>query len=70
VEKFFLFEMLSQIPVYNSENQVVAVFNLGPKNQPAYDFLMDFFYEEDNFWVLDLYKLELATRSLRGDIIK
>jgi FkbH-like protein len=61
VEKYILRSMLDKV-IRNYENtNVIVKYNVGPKNQPASNFLKNYFKKKLDYWVLDLEKLAKHT---------
>jgi FkbH-like protein len=57
VEKYLFRAMLSKIDKNFEKLQVGVRFEVGPKNQPALDFVQRFFIKEDQVYILDSGKL-------------
>lgn len=61
VEKYLLRAMLSKVDIEFENRQIVVRFNLGPKNQPAFDFVQSFFTMDKELYILNTNKLISAT---------
>lgn len=53
VEKYLLRAMLSKVDIEFEERQIVVRFKLGPKNQPAFDFVQQYFAKDRELYILN-----------------